>query len=72
MLRSSALQTEKLGDYTVTVEQIQFRGSDTQVIFRGTDGTIWRKNYPQTPEFQVGQQLSVTLGREQGILFPKA
>lgn len=68
MLRPAALQTHRPGSYAVTVEQVRFRGSDTQVTFRGDDGTVWKKSCAAAPGLQAGQRLWVTLDLSQGVL----
>ena len=70
MLRPDCLKTEEAGDYPLTVEEVSFRGSDTQVIFRGSDGTLWKKTYHAGVRWQVGDALSVRLELTEPVLFP--
>ena len=70
MLRPDCLDTETPGGYLLTVEEISFRGSDTQVTFRGPDGTVWKKAYYTVIRWQVGDGLSARLNLTEPVLFP--
>ena len=69
MLRPDCLNTEKQGDYRLTVEAISFRGSDTQVSFRAEDGTLWKKTYVQPVSWCEGDILRAQLLANEIILF---
>mgnify|MGYP003304005831 CR=1 FL=1 len=69
MLRPDALDTEMAGDYAVTVENVSFRGSDTQVTFRSEDGTCWKKAYTGVTAWTEGTVVSAKLTVQQPILF---
>lgn len=69
MLRPDALDTEMAGDYAVTVENVSFRGSDTQVTFRAEDGTCWKKAYTGVTAWTEGTVVSAKLTVQQPILF---
>ena len=70
MLRPDCLDTETPGGYRLTVEEVSFRGSDTQVTFRAEDGTLWKKAYHAGVRWQVGDALSVRLNLAEPVLFP--
>ena len=69
MLRPDALDTEKSGDYRLTVEAVSFRGSDTQVTFRAEDGTVWKKTYVRPVSWNEGDVLQVQVALNEIILF---
>ena len=69
MLRPDCLHTEKEGGYSVTVESVLFRGSDTQVSFRAEDGTLWKKTFVQPVLWSEGDTLQVQLVLNEIILF---
>ena len=69
MLRPDCLHTEKEGSYSVTVESVLFRGSDTQVSFRAEDGTLWKKAYTHRVDWNVGDRLFVELNVSMPTLF---
>ena len=54
----------------LTVESLQFRGSDTLVTFRGDDGTVWKKSYAIPPAWQLGNRILAALNTENGVFFP--
>ena len=70
LLRPAALQPEVPGNYPLTVESLQFRGSDTLVTFRGDDGTVWKKSYAIPPAWQPGDRILAALNTENGVFFP--
>ena len=61
ILRPDALDTEKTGDYRLTVETVSFRGSDTKVTFRAEDGTVWKKAYAGTVMWKPGDMVFAVL-----------
>ena len=69
MLRPDCLHTDKEGGYSVTVESVLFRGSDTQISFRAEDGTLWKKTYVQPVSWSEGDALKVQLVLNEIILF---
>lgn len=69
MLRPDCLHTDKEGGYSVTVESVLFRGSDTQVSFRAEDGTLWKKTFVQPVHWNVGDVLRADLAVKEMILF---
>ena len=71
MLRPDCLDTENTGDYRLTVEEVSFRGSDTQVTFRAEDGTLWKKAYHGPVRWQVGDTLSARLDLAEPVLFER-
>ena len=70
MLRPDALDTEKSGDYRLTVEAVSFRGSDTLVSFRAEDGTLWKKTYTAGIPWACGDTISASLTCSDPVLFP--
>ena len=70
MLRPDCLDTEKSGDYRLAVEEISFRGSDTQVSFRAEDGTLWKKGFHETVDWKIGERLAVQLNLTEPVLYP--
>ena len=69
MLRPDCLHTDKEGSYSVTVESVLFRGSDTQVSFRAEDGTHWKKTFVQQVHWNEGDVLQADLAVKEMILF---
>ena len=69
MLRPDCLHTEREGSYSVTVESVLFRGSDTQVSFRAEDGTLWKKTFVQPVPWNEGDILQADLAVNEMILF---
>jgi len=69
MLRPDCLNTEDSGDYRLTVEEISFRGSDTQVTFRADDGTVWKKAFHAGVRWQTGDALAIRLELTEPVLF---
>ena len=69
MLRPDCLKTEESGNYSLTVEEVSFRGSDTQVTFRAEDGTVWKKTFHDGACWQEGDTLSVGLDLTEPVLF---
>ena len=69
MLRPDCLNTEQEGDYSLTVEAVIFRGSDSQVSFRAEDGTLWKKTYTHTVSWTAGQTLQTKLNLNELVLF---
>ena len=69
MLRPQSLNTEETGDYRLTVEEISFRGTDTQVVFRSEDGTLWKKAYSRNVHWQLGDRICARLQISDPVLF---
>ena len=70
MLRPDSLDTENAGDYLLRVEEIAFRGSNTQVSLRAADGTLWKKSFSGGVSWQMGEFRSVRLNLTEPVLFP--
>jgi len=71
MLRPDTLDTESYGDYSITVEAVSFRGSDTLVTFRAEDGTIWKKAFSGTVSWKNGESLRAALILSEPVLFER-
>ena len=69
MLRPDNLHTDKEGSYSVTVESVLFRGSDTQVSFRAEDGTQWKKAFSHSVTWHAGDVLRAELDVSSPVLF---
>ena len=69
LLRPDCLSILDAGAYPVTVEAISFRGSDTVVHLRGTDGVLWKKAFTGKVNLQVGDTLRAALTLENPVLF---
>jgi len=69
MLRPDCLDTETAGDYRLTVEEVFYRGSDTQVSFRAEDGTLWKKSFPWGVSRCPGETVGATLRIMDPVLF---
>ena len=69
LLRPDCLSILDAGDYPVTVETISFRGSDTVVHLRGTDGVLWKKAFTGKVNLQVGETHRAALIIENPVLF---
>lgn len=69
MLRPDCLEFCDSGDYALTVEQVSFRGSDTQVTFRAEDGTVWKKAYPAAVCWEPGDVLYGCVALQDPVLF---
>ena len=69
MLRPDDLILDESGRYPLTVEAVSFRGSDTRVIFRAEDGTVWKKSCPQAITWRPGDRCSASI-QASDILFP--
>ena len=69
MLRPDCLHPEIPGDYSLTVEEISFRGSDTLVSFRAEDGTLWKKTCPRDIPWQPGQKVAAAVTVADPVLF---
>lgn len=70
MLRPDCLDTDTPGDYLLTVEDVSFRGTDTLVLFRAEDGTLWKKSCHSGVELEPGRQISAKLIISEPVLFP--
>lgn len=68
-LLPSALCTGEAGDYRLTVDQVQFCGNMTKVLFSASDGTRWEKSFPDARHFRTGDRLSCRLDLTDPILF---
>ena len=68
-LRPSALRTGEAGDYRLTVDQVQFCGSVTKVVFSADDGTRWEKSFPDLCHFRPGDTLSCRLDLTDPVFF---
>ena len=71
MLRPDSLTLDESGNYRLTVETVSFRGSDTRVVFRAEDSTIWKKSYPHAVGWKPGDIFSAVV-RPSSVLFPVA
>ena len=69
MLRPDCLNTEKEGNYALTVESVSFRGCDTLVSFRSEDGTQWKKTITQSVFWKPGDMLKAELMIQEPVLF---
>ena len=69
MLRPDCLEICDSGDYALTVEQVSFRGSDTQVTFRTEDGIVWKKAYPAAVCWKPGDILYGCIVLQDPVLF---
>ena len=69
LLRPDCLSIIDAGAYPVTVEAISFRGSDTVVHLRGTDGVLWKKAFTGKVNLQAGDTLRAALTIENPVLF---
>ena len=69
LLRPDCLSILDAGAYPVTVEAISFRGSDTVVHLRGTDGVLWKKAFTGKVNLQAGDTLRAALTIENPVLF---
>ena len=69
LLRPDCLSILDAGAYPVTVEAISFRGSDTVVHLRGTDGVLWKKAFTGKVNLQVGDTCRAALTLENPVLF---
>ena len=69
MLRPDSLDTDTQGDYSLIVEDVSFRGTDTLVTFRAIDSTLWKKSYSSGTNFKPGQQIFVKLRINDPTLF---
>ena len=69
LLRPDCLSILDAGAYPVTVEAISFRGSDTVVHLRGTDGVLWKKAFTGKVNLQVGETHRAALTLENPVLF---
>ena len=69
MLRPDCLDPLTPGSYPVTVEEVRFRGPDTQVLFRSADGIVWTKSCPAAPPFRPGDSLMATLVPHNPVFF---
>ena len=70
MLRPDSLLLDELGSYRLTVEAVSFRGSDTQVVFRREDGTLWKKAFSGTVRWKPGDCVQAALQTGSGVLLP--
>lgn len=68
-LLPTALRTEEVGEYCLTVDQVQFCGNMTKVLFSASDGAHWEKSFPNTCHFRTGDHLSCRLDLTDPILF---
>ena len=71
MLRPDALNTALPGTYPVTVEELSYRGSDTLVTLRASDGTRWKKTFTHPVFWPKGTVLQSTLTVENPVLFAR-
>ena len=70
MLRPDCLNLEAEGNYGLTVEAVRYRGSDTLVIFRGEDGSVWKKTVTGWSCWQPGDRVMASLDIREAVLFP--
>ena len=69
MLRPDCLNLDISGDYSLKVEEISFRGSDSLVSFRAEDGTLWKKVCPRDVKWQPGEKVFATIVISDPVLF---
>ena len=69
MLRPDCLDVDHPGSYTLTVEDISFRGSETLVTFRAEDGTAWKKAFSGSVSWKRGDRIGASLLIEEPVLF---
>lgn len=69
MLRPDCLDVDHPGSYTLTVEDISFRGSETLVTFRAEDGTAWKKAFSGSVSWERGDRIGASLLIEEPVLF---
>ena len=69
MLRPDALDLNTSGDYPVTVEAVFFRGTDSLVILRAEDGTVWKKPCTGSAPWQQGDMVHASLNISEPVLF---
>ena len=69
LLRLENFLPGEKGELEVTVESLRFRGSDTLVTFRGTNGLTFTKAYPCAPALKEGERLCCGLYIGEPVLF---
>jgi putative spermidine/putrescine transport system ATP-binding protein len=69
MLRPDALDLNEPGEYSVTVETISFRGADSMVMLRASDGTLWKRSCTGKISWQRGDVLWASLNIQEPVLF---
>ena len=70
MLRPANLDTDHPGAYLLTVEDVVFRGADTQVTFRAEDGTVWKKPYCAGVSWKPGDIVAASLNIGEAVCYP--
>ena len=70
MLRSGNLDTDHPGDYCLTVEAVSFRGTDTLILLRGEDGTLWKKSAHRTAQWKPGDCIRASIQTDRAVLLP--
>ena len=70
MLRPDCLEPNCAGDYSVRVEEIAFRGTDSLIFLRSPDGTLWKKSCVGPVALEIGQTVHAQLTVTNPVLFP--
>jgi hypothetical protein len=70
MLRPDCLELDQPGDYTLQVEEIAFRGTDSLLCLRSQDGTLWKKACADSVPWKVGDLINTRLRITNPVLFP--
>ena len=70
MLRPDNLELNKAGSYRLTVDAVSFRGCDTQVTFRGSDGIIWKKSLSREITWKPGDCICARIQTDRAVLLP--
>ena len=70
MLRPDCLDLSQTGAYTLQVEEISFRGTDSLISLRSPDGTLWKKSHTGHVPMAVGDTIHAQLNITDPILFP--
>ena len=67
MVRPDALCLGETGDFSVTVQDIQFRGKETLAVLSAQDGTLWKKAFQKPPLWKIGDSLLASLNVCAGV-----
>ena len=70
LLRPDCLDLNQAGEYQVQVEDILFRGTDSLLFLRASDGTLWKKTCTGPVSFKIGDMICAQLSVTEPVLYP--
>ena len=71
LLRPGDLRLGETGSYPLSVEALSFRGSDTLVTLRGSEGLLWKKAVTGAVSLKIGDRIHGVIEPGHRVLFPR-